>query len=74
MSRSFKKTKIFGNASNSDKQSKRKANRKLRKAISNVDLLETEVLPKIRDVSSTWGFAKDGKHYWAKATEKDMRK
>lgn len=39
-----------------------------------MDLLEVEIVPVIRDVSSTWGFDKDGKHFWKGATIKDMRK
>ena len=69
MSRSRKKTKIFGHGSGSDKYDKRQANRKLRRIVRAGDEDAT-----IRDVSDPWGWSKDGKHYWEKATEKDMRK
>ena len=69
MSRSRKKTKVFGNAGASDKYDKRMANRKLRRLrrAGDDDL-------GIRDVSNPWGWSKDGRHYWKDATEKDMRK
>jgi hypothetical protein len=75
MSRSYRKTKIFGmTKAESEKKDKRLANRRLRKAISNMDLLETEIVPTIEDVSNVWSFDKDGRQYWHNATKKDMRK
>lgn len=77
MSRSYKKTKVFANCKGprgSDKYDKRLANRALRKAITNLDLVEVEVVPKLRDKSNVYNFNSDGKHWWAKATKKDMRK
>ncbi len=67
MSRSRRKTPIFGIAGGvSEKQDKRKANRKARKKQNwNKDL---------REVSDNWGFAKDGKRYQQEAEEEDMRK
>lgn len=69
MSRSRKKTKIFGNAGRSDKTDKRMANRKLRRLV-NSGKYELN----IRDVSNVWNFSKDGKHYYDNAGEEDMRK
>ena len=70
MSRSYRKTKIFGNSGNvSEKQDKRIANRCLRSRVRCGELNLT-----LREVSNPWDFAKDGKNYWANATEKDMRK
>lgn len=69
MSRSYRKTKVFGIAGGSDKMGKRFANRALRKRVKQGawDL-------RIREVSDPWDWSKDGKHYWANATERDMRK
>ena len=79
MSRSRKKTKIFGNAgAPSEKQDKRLANRALRRAskitIESSSDFDSLIVPDAKDVYSPWDFAKDGKHYWAEATAKDMRK
>jgi len=70
MSRSRRRTKIFGNAvASSEKQDKRKANRALRRRVKSGDYDAM-----IKDVSDPWAFNKDGKNYWEDATEKDMRK
>lgn len=76
MSKSYKKTPIFGiTTAPSEKQNKRLANRKLRR-LTNVELrrgsLEDElILPEIRDVSNVWDWDKDGKAY---RPEGDTRK
>ena len=59
MSRSRRKTLIFGRTATSEKQDKRKANRILRRKVreGHYDLTP-------REVSNTQAFAKDGKHYW----------
>jgi hypothetical protein len=70
VSRSYKHVSIFGNCSHSDKSDKRIANRRLRRLnrelikSTPVELLDDVCYLSIRDVSSTWDFAKDGKHYW----------
>ena len=73
MSRSFRKSSIFGNAGVSEKQDKRTANRKFRKI--NKMLLdngeEDELLDDVREVSDNWCFAKDGKSYWLPEEEED---
>lgn len=63
MSRSKKKTPIVGNCGGSDKEDKRRANRSLRRAFKVAIQEDKEILPLIDDVSSTWSFQKDGKHY-----------
>jgi len=69
VSRSYRKTKIFGNGGGSDKYDKQQANRKFRRIVRAGDEDVT-----IRDVSDPWGWSKDGKHYRADATERDMSK
>ena len=67
MSRSRRKTPIVGNTTaRSEKQDKRLANRRLRRKVKEVLQVEpeaVELIPDINEVSSTWGFDKDGKHY-----------
>ncbi len=75
MSRSYKKIKIFPRTcKDSEKFDKTKANRKLRTSIKVRIAKKLEVLPLMKEVSNVWAFAKDGKHYWANATKKDMSK
>lgn len=76
MSRSKRKTKIFGIAGTSEKQDKRKANRLFRKLTkSKLKTEEDPFLPTdLDEVSNVWSMAKDGKRWWNSATEKDMRK
>ena len=76
MSRSRKKTKIFGNAGGSDKPGKQLANRKLRKH-SKAQLKKGDFdkpMPHKNEVDNVWNFPKDGKNYWKNAQEEDMRK
>lgn len=75
MSRSRKKRKIRGiTSANSEKQSKRKANRRLRRIV-NQKVKEGEVdLPGLREVSDIWEFDKDGKTYNPEMSDKDLRK
>jgi hypothetical protein len=75
MSRSYRKTPIFGNtSSDSEKEDKRKANRKLRHKVKQEINRGEEVLSDLKEVAPAWGFSKDGKHYWADAEQEDMRK
>lgn len=74
MSKSFKKTPISGNTTHpSEKQDKRVANRKLRRAIRqyiNIDPDEDDyILPILREVSNVWSFAKDGKRWRGSLTD-----
>lgn len=74
MSRSSKRTPIFGYASGSDKISKRKANRTHRHLTRMEVSKESATISLLREVSDVWGFQKDGKQYYARATWRDMRK
>jgi hypothetical protein len=75
MSRSRRRTPIFGiTTSDSEKQDKREANRRLRRAVRLALDAGDEVLPHLREVSNVWGFAKDGKRWCAHASPRDMRK
>jgi len=81
MSRSRRKNPFIGIAGDSDKQDKRKANRKLRRVVKETlhmqDADDIENLPTAKEVSNVWSFTKDGK--WRldpddEWTEKSMRK
>ncbi|QQT25289.1 hypothetical protein [Sphingobacterium spiritivorum] len=75
MSRSLRKTKIFGiTTAETEKQDKRRWNRTFRKVCKKLIRLEKEVPSKIQGVTSVWDGAKDGKKYYCGATQKDMRK
>ena len=76
MSRSRRKTPIFGiTTADSEQKDKRQANRKLRRAVANVLLIDPEMhLPKLREVSDVWTFEKDGKVWWDSAQARHMRK
>tara|TARA_R110000824_G_scaffold260591_1_gene449245 strand:+ start:270 stop:497 length:228 start_codon:yes stop_codon:yes gene_type:complete len=63
MSNTYKKTPVFGNTlAPSEKQDKRLANRRLRR-INKVELMIGDELSDLRETSSAWSFAKDGKKY-----------
>lgn len=81
MSRSRRKTPIFGNASgpDSEKESKHYANRKQRsrsnqmiKESKDYEELNFPIEKEIFDME--WDGRKDGKYYKLNANEKDMRK
>lgn len=76
MSRSFKKTKIFGiTFAKSEKEEKRFANRKLRRAVrQKIKIRKEEILPNLREVSNVWAFSKDGKRYFSDIEGKYLRK
>lgn len=75
MSRSIRRTPIFGfTTAKSEKQDKRKWNRRFRKVCKKLIQLETEAPVKLAGVTNIWDGAKDGRHYWKGATKKDMRK
>lgn len=69
MSNSKKKTPITGNTrSESEKDDKRRANRKMRRKMrcTNIDLSDCDLLTPIKEeYSDAWSFAKDGKRYIA---------
>lgn len=74
MTRSKKKLPITGIAGNSDKEDKRKANRKHRRITKESVNKDSEIIPEIREVSDVWGFNKDGKIYNKENQEEVKRK
>ena len=76
MSRSIRKTKIFGNGGGSEKKDKRLANRMFRKLEkTKIAMQQFEKLPVyMSEVMNLWEMSKDGKNYWKNAEKKDMRK
>ena len=75
MSRSRKKTKIFGvTNAQSEKLDKRFANRKLRRKVKIKVKARKDILPLLKEVSNIWGFAKDGKTYDSRANNRLLRK
>lgn len=73
MSRSRKHTPKGGiTTSTSEKDDKRHANRRFRRATAVAVQVEAEVMPELREVSDVWGFAKDGKRWHGDAD--DLRK
>ena len=64
MSKSYKKTPIFGNCNGSDKKDKQLSNRKFRKAIKKDLQTNSDTFSLLREVSESYTFKKDGKHYW----------
>jgi hypothetical protein len=74
MSRSHRNNKIFANFGKTEKFDKTNANKKLRNLVKVRIKKGFETLPILKEVSDVWAFAKDGKHYWAGATKKDMSK
>jgi len=75
MSRSVRKTKIFGiTTAETEKQDKRRWNRTFRKVCKKLIRLEKEAPLKLRSVTNVWDGAKDGRRYYLNATDKDMRK
>ncbi len=75
MSRSFKKTPKKGiTSAETEKQDKRKANRRFRRKTKIQVQKEEPVLYEIREVSNIWSFDKDGKKFIKNSTKKDLRK
>lgn len=74
MSRSRRKTPIFGiTTAESDKPYKRREHRRERSAVR--DALNTgSRIPNTKRFGDPFASEKDGKLYWAGASEKDMRK
>ena len=75
MSRSVRKTKIFGiTTAATEKQDKRRWNRTFRKVSKKLIRLDQDAPIKIQGVTDIWDGAKDGRRYYQNATKKDMRK
>ena len=70
MARSRRHTPIFGfTTAASEKQDKRQANRRLRRAVR-----QGQTDRRLRDVSNVWAFDKDGKRYWPECPPSAWRK
>ncbi len=77
MSRSYRKTPIFGNStSKSDKPGKKTDNRRYRHYMNQKLRQGEEEIEHLFLKTNPWSWPKDGKHYWAKALtdKKWMRK
>ncbi len=75
MSRSVRKTKIFGyTTAKTEKQDKRRWNRTFRKVSKKLIRLGKDAPIKLQGVTNVWDGAKDGRQYYHNATKKDMRK
>lgn len=74
MSRSYRKLSIFGNGGGSEKNDKKRANKKFRKI--NKMILDNgepeELLVDVKEVSDNWCFSKDGKSYWHPSKDNKM--
>ena len=85
MSRSYRKTKIFGNAKpDSEKEDKNILHGIIRAKVRN-NLIKAKQAEDIEEIDpnintepnacyNVWAMGKDGRHYWKDATSKDMRK
>jgi hypothetical protein len=75
MSRSKRRTPIFGiTTADSEKNDKRKANRKFRRIVREQVKKGSEQFSELREVSNVWSFGKDGKRYFRKCADRDLRK
>lgn len=77
MSRSRKKTPIFGvaNRKNSEKEDKVIANKKFRRKSRMKIFHNKEDIPlRVREVSDVWSWSHDGMFYYQSAKDVDMRK
>ena len=76
MSRSRRKTPIFGNTtSRSEKEYKRQENRRRRRKDNILlDQAEEDGYTSDKEFGNRWGGPKDGRQYWEDARPKDMRK
>ena len=76
MSKSRRKTPIVGNTTaESEKYDKRVANRKGRRVTKRhlAEMEDDEGIPVRNEISNTWNFQKDGKHY-LRATGEDRER
>jgi hypothetical protein len=77
MSRSRRKTPIFGNTTaTSEAEDKRLWHKRLRaKFRDRLKAGPDDPIPiDYREVSDPWCMSKDGRHYWKNATKKSLRK
>jgi hypothetical protein len=77
MSRSKRRTPIFGNTkAESEKADKQLAHRRARRCLKQIldDEEALEEFPPDNRHTNSYDMDKDGKHYWHDADEEDMRK
>jgi hypothetical protein len=75
MSRSKKKTPKTGiTSAETEKENKRKANRKFRRVTKVLVKKSDDLLPITKETSNVWSFDKDGKQFLKSPTKKDLRK
>lgn len=66
MGKSYRKTEKHGHGLGSEKQDKRKANRRLRRKVNVLISKDpyNEIYPCMREISDVWCFNKDGKSWF----------
>lgn len=74
MSRSKRKTPVFKYVDCSNKQSKRRCNRKFRRIAKECIISDKELPFKTDEVMTEWSFDGDGRRYIKKVSQKFMRK
>jgi hypothetical protein len=75
MARSRKKTPITGiTTTDTEKNDKRLANRKLRVAVRTALAGDGEIMPELREISDVWSFGKDGKRWVGDVDPRNLRK
>ena len=75
MSRSKRKTPIFGiTSSSSEKQNKRIWNKRFRRVSKSLMNTEKDLPIKVAAVADVWEGSKDGKRYWRGYSAKHLRK
>lgn len=79
MSRSYRHTKVFSNTSGGGqkrfRQYEHQAERtNVKITLKTCDDYDNLLLPSPKEYGNEWSSPRDGKHFWSKATEKDMRK
>ena len=75
MSRSIKKTPKLGiTKAETEKDDKRKANRRFRHVIKMQVKKGDDQFTELKEMSNVWSFNKDGKQFLKNPTKKDLRK
>lgn len=75
MSRSYRKRPFISiTKTESEKEDKRRANRRLRRKLRQIPPDDDAVLPLQREVSNVWSFGKDGKRWMSEPDPRWLRK
>ena len=76
MSRSYRRTPIFGNATAASEKQDKRITSGIFRATERAQIAagEEAVIERRREALNPWSMAKDGKNWWSRATPKDMRK